>query len=150
MKSSAINFGKLLVIVVVAATLIALASCTSAPTPTPAPAPSPSPTPAPTPGRSVTINLSVDNVAFDKSTITVPAGANVTVIFNNKQSIPHNLAVYKTKAATEAIFVGEVIQGPKTINYQFTAPATPGTYFFRCDVHPSVMTGDLIVTGTGS
>lgn len=35
--------------------------------------------------------------------------------------------------------------GPATTTYTFTAPSTPGTYFFRCDVHPTVMTGQFIV-----
>jgi plastocyanin len=43
------------------------------------------------------------------------------------------------------IFVGQIITGPSaTIDYKFTAPITPGTYFFRCDVHPS-MNGSFIV-----
>jgi len=33
-----------------------------------------------------------------------------------------------------------------TTTYTFTAPSTPGTYFFRCDVHPETMTGQFIVT----
>jgi len=89
-------------------------------------------------------------MAFDKATITVPAGADVTVVFNNKDRVPHNVAVYETKAAAKAIFVGEVFTGPKTINYRFTAPSIPGTYFFRCDVHPATMTGDFVVTSIGS
>ncbi len=27
----------------------------------------------------------------------------------------------------------------------FTAPATPGSYYFHCDVHPQQMTGHLVV-----
>lgn len=101
-------------------------------------------------GESVTINITAENIAFDKSTITVPAGANVTVVFDNKDRVPHNLAVYETTAATKEIFVGEIFTGPGTIEYRFTAPSTPGTYFFRCDVHPSTMTGDFIVTTVDS
>ena len=100
------------------------------------------------PGQTVTVQLSAENIAFDKSTISVPAGADVVVVFNNNESIPHNLAVYETSAASEEVFVGEIITGPRTIEYRFTAPMTPGTYFFRCDVHPANMTGDFIVTST--
>lgn len=94
---------------------------------------------------SVTINLTAQGMAFDKSTINVPAGAKVTMIFNNKDSIPHNFALYTNSSATKSIFVGQVITGPKFITYTFTAPTTPGTYFFRCDVHPTSMTGSFIV-----
>jgi plastocyanin len=94
----------------------------------------------------VTIDLVAKNIAFDKSTITVPVGADVTVNFDNQDSgIPHNFAVYTDASASTPIFVGEIITGPKTVTYSFTAPTTPGTYFFRCDVHPTIMTGTFIV-----
>ncbi len=95
--------------------------------------------------RSVTVEIAAENVAFDTSTITVPAGAAVTVNFENQDDgIPHNVAVYTDASATAAIFVGEIITGPARATYTFTAPETPGTYFFRCDVHHS-MNGDFIV-----
>jgi len=97
-------------------------------------------------GNATVVNLTAENIAFDTDTITVPAGANVTVNFDNKDDgVPHNLAVYTDSSAAEKIFVGEIITGPATTNYTFTAPSEPGTYFFRCDVHPQQMTGDLIV-----
>jgi plastocyanin len=115
--------------------------------PTPSPTLTPTPTPTPTPsGSSVTIDLIAKSFAFDKKTITVPAGAQVTVNFDNQDSgIPHNFAVYTNSSASTSIFVGQIISGPKTITYKFTAPATPGTYFFRCDVHPTTMTGSFVV-----
>jgi plastocyanin len=97
--------------------------------------------------QAVTINLTAQNIAFDKSSITVPAGASVTIHFDNKDAgIPHNFSVYTDSSATTAIFIGQpTITGLATVDYKFTAPATPGTYFFRCDVHPSNMTGSFIV-----
>lgn len=76
--------------------------------------------------------------------MSAPAGASVTIIFNNKDSMPHNFALYTDSRAATVIFRGEII-GQKTINYQFTTPTTPGTYFFRCDVHPA-MAGSFVVT----
>jgi plastocyanin len=97
-------------------------------------------------GEAISIDLVAQNLAFNMTTITVPAGATVTVNFDNKDnSIPHNLAVYTNSSASDSIFVGEIITGPKTITYKFTAPSTPGTYFFRCDTHPTMMTGEFIV-----
>ncbi|WP_143727269.1 cupredoxin domain-containing protein [Methanoculleus chikugoensis] len=97
-------------------------------------------------GEIATVDLSAENLAFDTSTITVPAGANVTVNFDNMDDgIPHNVAVYTNASAAEEIFVGETITGPAQTTYTFTAPDEPGTYFFRCDVHPQQMTGDFIV-----
>lgn len=48
-------------------------------------------------------------------------------------------------SASTTIFKGAIMTGPATTTYTFTAPSTPGTYFFRCDVHPTVMTGQFIV-----
>jgi plastocyanin len=95
-------------------------------------------------GGTATVDLAAANLAFNASTITVPAGAEVTVNFDNMDDgIPHNVAVYMDSSATEEIFVGETITAETT--YTFTAPEEPGTYFFRCDVHPQQMTGDFIV-----
>ena len=97
-------------------------------------------------GPGATFVIAADNLAFDTSTITVPAGANVTITFENRDDgIPHNIAVYMNASAVEEIFVGETITGPDQTTYTFTAPEEPGTYFFRCDVHPQQMTGDFIV-----
>jgi plastocyanin len=100
---------------------------------------------SPAPGK-VNIDLVAQNIAFDKSTITVPAGAEVTIVFDNKdEGVPHNFSLYKTPEAVDQLFDGEIITGPKTINYTFKAPETPGKYFFRCDVHPNQMTGTFVV-----
>jgi len=102
--------------------------------------------------QEITINLMAKNMAFDKSTITVPPGAHVKVIFNNQDNAePHNFAVYETSDAKNSIFVGAIIAGMTSTTYEFNAPTKVGTYFFRCDVHP-LMNGQFIVqTGaTGS
>jgi alcohol dehydrogenase (cytochrome c) len=99
-----------------------------------------------TTGKTATVMLSAQNIKFNMSTITVPAGATVTVKFDNMDSgVPHNFAVYQSSAATQSIFKGQMITGPATTTYTFTAPTTPGKYFFRCDVHPTIMFGDFVV-----
>ena len=91
------------------------------------------------------INLTAENTAFDTDTITVPAEANVTVHFMNKDDgVPHNLAIYDSDLRSESIFVGDIITGPDETDYTFTAPSDPGTYYFQCDVHP-FMNGNFIV-----
>ncbi|MDI6876320.1 MAG: cupredoxin domain-containing protein [Methanomicrobiales archaeon] len=118
---------------------------TETPNVTPTETPTPTPTETPAPG-GVTVDLVAQNIAFNMDTITVPAGSVVTVNFQNQDSgIPHNLAVYETPAATTPIFVGQIITGVNSITYTFTAPEEPGTYFFRCDVHPVQMTGSFVV-----
>ena len=96
-------------------------------------------------GEEATIQLSARDIQFDKNTITVQRGSRVVIEFTNHDAVPHNFAAYRSEAATERIFVGEIITGPnETVTYEFEAPTEPGRYFFRCDVHPD-MTGQFIV-----
>ena len=124
---------KLLVIALTTVLLLTMAACAS------------SSSSSSSPDADVTINLTASGTVFDKSSITVSAGDTVAIVFDNKDSILHNFALYETSAAANSIFVGELIS-KKIITYTFTAPKTPGTYFFRCDVHPFSMTGEFIVT----
>lgn len=145
----------LLPIAVIVATLLAqtsIVSCgptqeTTTTTPaTATPAATTTPTGTPPTGGTVTVNLVARNIAFDKDTITVPAGARVSIEFDNQdQGIPHNFALYRDSSASQTIFKGDIINGVRKITYQFTVPSDPGTYFFRCDTHPAQMTGDFVV-----
>ncbi|WP_442919434.1 cupredoxin domain-containing protein, partial [Methanoculleus sp.] len=73
-------------------------------------------------GNATTVNITAQDNAFDLETVTVPAGANVTMGFDNQDGgIPHNVAVYNSPARAEEIFVGEIITGPAEITYTFTA-----------------------------
>ena len=123
-------------------------SPTVAPTsPTGSPAPVETTVPATTaPAGPVEIELVARGYAFNTRTITVPAGSEVRIQFSNQDADRHNYALYEDRAATRSIFVGELITGPRTITYSFTAPALPGTYHFQCDPHASFMNGDFIVT----
>jgi len=117
----------------------ATSTSTSSPTPTLNASPT-------VPTGASTIDLTAQNIAFDKNTITVAAGSQVTINFDNKDNgMPHNFAVYSDSSATQNIFRGDTITGPNTTVYKFTAPIKPGSYFFRCDVHPTQMTGTLVV-----
>ncbi len=92
------------------------------------------------------VPLTAENNTFVQRQLTVPAGGQVTVRFTNSdQGIPHNFAVYEDRSAAREIYRGETFPGPATRNETFRAPP-PGRYFFRCDVHPTTMTGTLVVT----
>jgi plastocyanin len=75
----------------------------------------------------------------------VDAGSTVRMEFKNRGSLPHNFAVYESELAQQEIFTGDIITEGEIL-YTFEAPAAPGSYFFRCDVHPVTMTGTLVVT----
>lgn len=82
------------------------------------------------------------NLAFTTTSLRIAAGAPFTLDFDNEDSAPHNVAVYRDDSARDRLFAGEVFSGPQTRVY--AVPALPeGTWFFRCDVHPA-MHGELV------
>jgi plastocyanin len=94
----------------------------------------------------VTRDLIAKGFAFNTSEISVPAGAAVTIRFNNQDAgVLHNFALYDGPAQTTNLFRGELITGVKSVEYRFTAPIKPGDYYFRCDLH-AVMNGVFRVT----
>lgn len=97
-------------------------------------------------GGPVAVTLVAQNLSFDLSSISASAGVEVTVTLDNRDAgVLHNVAFYTNPSASSAIHVGELLTGPATEDVVFTAPSTPGNYFFRCDVHPDTMTGAFIV-----
>lgn len=102
--------------------------------------------------NNTVVNIMAKDKAFNTSTITVPAGAQVIINFDNQDSgVQHDIAFYTDSSASNTIYRILATTGPDKITDTFIAPSTPGTYFFRCDFHPTTMTGQFIVTpSTGS
>ncbi|MBF6601180.1 MAG: cupredoxin domain-containing protein [Dehalococcoidia bacterium] len=99
-------------------------------------------------GGSVSLQLATpDDTRFDKSTLTVSPGAKVTLTYTNSSELPHNWHLFNGNSASgETIAKTDIKSGPNDVQtVTFTAPTTPGQYFFRCDVHPQQMTGFLVV-----
>jgi len=89
-------------------------------------------------------DLAVESVgmAFDTDTITLAAGEPTTLFYRNLDGAPHNVAIYADESASEELFIGETITDA-AVTYEIPA-LEPGTYFFRCDVHPD-MKGTVVV-----
>ena len=85
---------------------------------------------SPAPAAAATITID----GFKFSDVTVPPGAQVTVV--NNDSAEHSVT-----SDTGGAFDVEV-EGKKQVT--FTAPTQPGTYPFHCTYHPS-MHGTLTV-----
>ena len=84
-------------------------------------------------------------VSFNLKDITLHSGGDAEIKLHNEDTVPHNVAIYGNPDYTgTAIFQGAVITGGQSMIYKFPAPP-PGTYYFRCDIHPTVMTGKVTV-----
>jgi plastocyanin len=97
--------------------------------------------PSAPPGGAVVM---AQHYAFDRATITVPAGRSVPLLFESRDGVPHNVTILARDGST--VFVGETFGGPATKVYDLPA-LSAGTYRFRCDVHTD-MAGILIADGT--
>jgi plastocyanin len=92
-----------------------------------------------------TVEVTAENTKFLQTKLSLTAGAQVTIDFDNKDPATHNIVIFRgTDATGPQIFRGDLVTGPKTAQYRFTAPP-PGTYFFHCEVHPTTMNGPLNV-----
>ncbi len=104
-----------------------------------------------TPASNGKVAVIAKQVTFDVSCIQEPPNAPLTIEFDNQdQGIPHNIEIFTDSNATTrlggATGPGDVVSGPGTTTYDI--PGLPaGTYFFRCDVHPTAMTGQFKVSG---
>jgi plastocyanin len=105
--------------------------------------------PAQTPPASgdpagISIRISATQIAFDQAELAVPSNQPFTIVFENRDAVPHNVSVFAGATGGERRFEGAVFSGPVTRWYLVPALA-PGTYRFVCDVHPS-MTGRLVAS----
>ena len=81
------------------------------------------------------------DIKFVTTQVNVPAGKAFGLSFDNQDGAPHNVAIYTDSSASQSLFKGDIFSSEKRV-YQVPALA-PGSYFFRCDVHPD-MTGTIV------
>ena len=89
------------------------------------------------------LKITAKDLAFSTSTLSAPAGKPFQIAFDNQDTAPHNVAIYRDRSAAEKVFGSDLFSGPGVVRYDVPALA-PGIYFFRCDVHPN-MSGQLTV-----
>jgi len=77
--------------------------------------------------------IKVDNFTFSPETLTVPA--NSTVIWTNKDDVPHVIA------STDGLFRSKGLDTDDHYSFKFTKP---GTYNYFCAIHPK-MRGKIVV-----
>ena len=117
----------------IAAAILALAACSAAS----------GGRPAESPIDPDAVMIVAKDLRFSTSTVSVPANERFQIVFDNQESAPHNVAIYRDSSAADQIFGSEPFSGPAMVTYDVPALAS-GTYFFRCDVHPD-MSGEIVV-----
>jgi plastocyanin len=136
---------------VLVAALFAISACGGGTSPSSNPAGPPGTIPSPTdsaapssapPGETVEITVGTDTGAelkFDPAEVTVPAGADVRLTFENRASVPHNLTFQGLPNVATATIV--VAGASETLEF---TPPDAGAYAFVCTLHPG-MGGTLVV-----
>lgn len=89
-------------------------------------------------GSSVTVVAK--DIAFSPTAITLPADTATSVILDNQEAAPHNIAI--KDAAGAQVFKGDIVSQQK-VTYN-VGPLAAGSYTFWCEVHPN-MTGTVTV-----
>ena len=85
-------------------------------------------------------------VVFDTDELIISAGVDVKITVDNTDGF-HNFAVYGSEddalGGEDSIVETETCDGPCVDSVSVNLAA--GEYFFRCEVHPAIMTGTLTV-----
>ncbi|MFM8998547.1 MAG: cupredoxin domain-containing protein [Actinomycetota bacterium] len=84
-------------------------------------------------------------LAFDTDVIELAAETATIVRMDNQDAgVPHNISVYTDETLSEQLYKAELVTGPAIAEYVIP-PLPAGTYYFHCDVHPT-MAGEVRVT----
>jgi plastocyanin len=94
-------------------------------------------------GEVPVVELVAQDIAFNPTDLTVPAGVPFQIAFDNRDAgQQHNVAIYDNPDFSgTALFEGQLVTGPAQTTYDVD-PLAPGPYSFLCVVHPT-MTGQI-------
>jgi hypothetical protein len=86
---------------------------------------------------------------FSTSCLAEKPDTPFSVALDNGDTAPHNFAIYTDQSANKLLggapSATDIVAPGASTTYQIDGLPT-GTYFFRCDVHPTTMTGTFVVT----
>jgi plastocyanin len=100
-------------------------------------------------GGAETFEVSMGDNFFDPDTLTVPAGATITINLTNDGAAIHNMRIggedneYDTD--DDAASDPDIVSAGETATLEWEVPDEPGDYDFRCDFHPTDMVGAIVV-----
>lgn len=89
--------------------------------------------------------ITAQSTSFSINSITAPAGAATIVTFQNNDSMEHTFTVFDGED-----FTGEIVADSGPVLPSETSEVTvlfgrPGKHGFRCQIHPQLMKGVLVV-----
>jgi plastocyanin len=94
--------------------------------------------------KKTQLNISATGTSFDTTCLVGPASKGFTISFDNQATgIQHNIDVFDKQGGT-SLASTQVATGPaqEALDVQ---PLDAGSYYFQCDVHPTLMFGTLKV-----
>ena len=94
-------------------------------------------------GEKPVVTLAAANIAFEPTSLRVPAGEAFTLRFHNQDAnTQHNVQIFDDpEFAGTPLFTGALVTGVRQTDYEVD-PLEAGAYFFHCEVHPT-MTGKM-------
>ena len=94
------------------------------------------------------VALAAVNIAFEPTSLTIPAGEAFTLRFHNRTPGPNTTSRSSTTRSSAAPRCSPaIITGVREVDYAVD-PIEAGAYFFRCIVHPN-MTGEMQAEESG-
>lgn len=87
--------------------------------------------------EGATVTIAANGLQFDKDELAIPADTEFTLVFNNQEAQPHNVAILEAQGSSNALFRGAIVTGP-TESEETVDPIAAGEYYFQCDVHPNM------------
>jgi plastocyanin len=101
-------------------------------------------------GPGAAIEVVAVNLAFQPTSLTVPAGKPFQIVLINQDAgVQHNVQIFENPDLSGTpLFSGDLVTGPGEITYDVPA-LDAGTYAFNCVVHPAMIGTIEAVEGGG-
>jgi plastocyanin len=109
----------------------------------------PGPPPTSCQPNGAQLSETASHVSFQQRCLAAPAGQPFTIEFTNSDpGTMHDIHILSADpvkdAAAKSFFMGQIVTGPTTVTYHVDA-LSAGTFFFHCDIHPTLMFGTFVV-----
>ena len=96
--------------------------------------------------EAVKFAVTAKDFAFEPATLEMKAASKAEITLSNKGAAPHTFTVYRDKEFTQNVGAtsGNVSAGA-SVSFTFSSAGAGANVYFRCDIHPTRMKGEIIV-----